>query len=195
MPNGNPIDLVPFVHRLISKALADEYYESVFDVETFLQTVNAYFDCTAGAVLEHGGEVLRFIGDAVLAVFPMTTNESPQAAARQALRASEQSRARLSALNQRRAERSQEQIAFGLGLHLGELLYGNIGVPSRIEFSVIGRAANEVSRLESLTKEVGEPVLVSRAFRDVLDVPWRDLGTYEVKGVAEEMEVYAPGAG
>ena len=98
-------------------------------VEDFLETVNAYFDCTAGAVLDHGGEVLRFIGDAVLAVFPMTANESPKASARQALRASEQAKTRLATLNQRRAERAQEQITFGLGLHRGELLLATSASP------------------------------------------------------------------
>jgi adenylate cyclase len=163
-------------------------------VETFLQAVNAYFGCTAGAILEHGGEVLRFIGDAVLAVFPIATNESPTRAAQQALAASREARQRLAALNERRAARSEEQLAFGLGLHVGELLYGNIGVPTRIEFSVIGPAANEVSRLESLTKEVGEPVLVSRAFKEAVNLPWRNLGVYRVKGVGDGMEVFAPPA-
>ncbi|MDA9981388.1 adenylate/guanylate cyclase domain-containing protein [Gammaproteobacteria bacterium] len=164
-------------------------------VETFLQAVNAYFDCTAGPVLEHGGEVLRFIGDAVLAVFPVATNESPARAANQALAASREARQRLAALNERRAAHSEEQLAFGLGLHVGDLLYGNIGVPTRIEFSVIGPAANEVSRLESLTKEVGEPVLVSRAFKEAVDLPWRNLGVRRVKGVGDGMELFAPPEG
>ncbi len=161
-------------------------------VEVFLQAVNAYFSCTAGAVLEHGGEVLRFIGDAVLAVFPVATNESPTRAAHQALAASREARQRLATLNEGRAAQSEEQLAFGLGLHVGELLYGNIGVPTRIEFSVIGPAANEVSRLESLTKEVGEPVLVSRAFKEAVDLPWRNKGIYRVKGVGDGMEIFAP---
>ena len=161
-------------------------------VEEFLETVNAYFDCTAGAVLEHEGEVLRFIGDAVLAVFPITGEKSAAQAAQHAMAAVADAQQRLSGLNKTRCEHSQQPIAFGLGLHVGELLYGNIGVPNRIEFSVIGRAANEVSRLESLTKEVGEAVLVSRAFKDVLDLEWRDLGAYAVKGVGEKMAICAP---
>lgn len=164
-------------------------------VETFLQAVNAYFGCTAGAVLDHGGEVLRFIGDAVLAVFPVATNESPSRAAHLALAASREARQRLAALNERRTAQSEEQLAFGLGLHVGDLLYGNIGVPTRIEFSVIGPAANEVSRLESLTKEVGEPVLVSRAFKEAVDLPWRNLGVRRVKGIGDGMNVFAPPEG
>ena len=161
-------------------------------VETFLRVVNAYFGCAAGAVLEHGGDVLRFIGDAVLAVFPVAKSESPERAAHQALAASRVARQRLAALNEHRAAQSQEQLAFGLGLHVGELLYGNIGVPTRIEFSVIGPAANEVARLENLTKETREPVLVSRAFKEAVDLPWRRLGVYQLKGVGDGMEVFAP---
>ena len=159
---------------------------------TFLQTVNDYFDCAATAVLEQGGEVLRFIGDAVLAVFPITQSNLPTDAAHQAMTASGEARQRMNALNSRRAENGREPLAFGLGLHVGELLYGNIGVPTRIEFSVVGRAANEVARLESLTKEVGEPVLVSRAFKDLLDLRWRALGAYEAKGVGDKLAIYAP---
>jgi adenylate cyclase len=160
--------------------------------ETFLEAVNAYFGCAAGAVLNHGGEVLRFIGDAVLAVFPVSTNESTESAAHKAIAASREARRRLKELNERRAEQSEEQLAFGLGLHVGELLYGNIGVPTRIEFSVIGPAANEVARLESLTKETREPVLVSRAFKEAVDLPWRRMGVFPLKGVSGGMEVFAP---
>ena len=170
-----------------STALAEQ-----LPVETFLQTINTYFECTAGAVLAHRGEVLRFIGDAVLAVFPITPAVSATKAAQRAISASHEAVQRMATLNHERAVDGHGPLAFGLGLHVGDLLYGNIGVPTRIEFSVIGRAANEVTRLESLSKEVGEPVLVSRSFKEVLDLPWRELGSYKVKGIAEAMLVYAP---
>lgn len=160
--------------------------------DEYLQSLNAYFECTAGAVLSNGGQVLSFIGDAVLAVFPVTANLSLTTAAEQALAASHESRQRMKELNQRRAKCSQGPMAFGLGLHVGDVHYGNIGVPSRIDFSVIGRVVNEVSRLESLTKEVGVPMLVSRAFKDIIDQPWRPLGTHRIKGVSEDLEVFAP---
>ncbi len=161
-------------------------------IEAFLQAVNAYFECTAGAILTHGGEVLRFIGDAVLAVFPIKNHVPPKRAAEQALASSREAELRLASLNQARVQKKLEVLRFGVGLHVGEVLYGNIGVPSRIEFSVIGSAANEVCRLESLTKEVGVPVLVSRAFKDALGVECHSLGTYRVKGVGESMQVFAP---
>lgn len=160
--------------------------------DAFQNALNSYFECTAGAVLDHGGQIVHFIGDAVLAVFPAGSDQTPSAAAQHALDAAAEARKRINALNKVRLEASDTALEFGIGLHFGSVLHGNIGVPTRIEFTVIGRTVNEVSRLESLTKEAGEPLLVSRAFRDLIDMKWRDLGTYSAKGVSEGMEVFAP---
>ena len=160
--------------------------------DEYLHSLNAYFDCTAGAVLNNGGQVLSFIGDAVLAVFPVTDTVSLSTAARLALAASRESRQRMSDLNRLRAESLQDPMAFGLALHAGDVHYGNIGVPNRIDFSVIGSAVNEVSRLESLTKKIGETLLVSRAFKDAIHLPCRSLGSHSVKGVTQDLEVFAP---
>jgi adenylate cyclase len=158
----------------------------------FQNALNSYFDCTAGAVLKHRGQIIHFIGDAVLAVFPIGSDLTPSAAALHALEAAAEARERLNALNKVRLKESDTALDFGIGLHFGSVLHGNIGVPTRIEFTVIGRIVNEVSRLESLTKDAGEPLLVSRAFRELIDMRWRDLGTYSAKGVSEGMEVFAP---
>lgn len=159
-------------------------------VDMFFDAVNAYFDCTAGAVLDHGGEVLRFIGDAVLAVFPIT--QGAAAAAHNAYAASQTARAKLAVVNDERRARKLETLAFGLALHIGEVLYGNIGVPSRLEFSVIGSAANTVCRIESLTKSLGEPLLVSREFCDALPMAYRDLADHALPGVGNPVKVFAP---
>lgn len=159
---------------------------------TFQNALNSYFDCTAGAVLKHGGQIIHFIGDAVLAVFPIGYDLAPSEAAQHALDAAAEASERVDALNVVRREGSDAALEFGIGLHFGSVLHGNIGVPTRIEFTVIGRTVNEVSRLESLTKEAGEPLLVSRTFRDLIDINWRNLGTYSAKGVSEGMEVFAP---
>ncbi|MFK8083828.1 MAG: adenylate/guanylate cyclase domain-containing protein [Granulosicoccus sp.] len=158
----------------------------------YLQTLNTYFSCTAGAVVEHDGQILHFLGDAVLAIFPVTENVTQAQAAEKALLASHDARTRLETLNQHRISMNQHTLNFGLALHVGDVLYGNIGIPDRIEFSVIGRAVNEVSRLESLTKEVGQQLLVSKAFKRLVDQPWRSLGTFAAKGVNDGLEVYAP---
>jgi len=158
--------------------------------DQFLELLNRYFECLAGAVLDNDGEVLRFIGDAVLAVFP--TADGKGAAAEKALAAARDAEARMDAVNADRAAAGEEALDYGLGLHIGEVLYGNIGVPQRVEFSVIGRAANEVARLDDLAKALQERVVVSERFAKALPIQWRPLGRHSLRGVEEEIAVFAP---
>ena len=173
-----------------STALADS-----LPGETFLRILNSYFQCTAGAVLDHGGEVLQFIGDAVLAIFHVDGIDGRTRAARAALAAAHDADRRLAEVNARRKEFGEQSLDFGLALHVGELMFGNIGVPERVDFSFIGPAANEVARLESLTKELGRRIVVSKAFADLLPRNWERLGSHQVQGVEKAMTVYAPLAG
>ena len=165
--------------------------------EEFLALVNSYFECTAGAVLANGGQVLRFIGDAVLAIFPVegcvspTPGEAPECVVCQStLSAARDAERRLEALNAERAQSGLESIDFGLGLHVGEVIYGNIGVPERLEFSVIGSAANEVARLETLTKLLERRVLASAAFAGFAPEQWEPLGAQPLRGVGAPIEVF-----
>lgn len=161
--------------------------------EVFLSAVNCYFECTAGAVLAHGGEVLRFIGDAVLAIFPIRDGgETAAGACGKALAAARDARERLVRVNETRTGDGLAALDFGLGLHVGNVLYGNIGVPERLEFSVIGTTANEVARIEDLTKPLGRPLLVSAEFAGHTEGPWNSLGKHELRGVADCLEVFAP---
>ena len=134
--------------------------------EGYLETVNQYFDCVAGAVIDHGGEVLKFIGDAVLAIFAIEDVETPhpEACAR-ALDAVQDAFERMDAVNRERHPKGEPLLAFGIGLHRGDLTYGNIGTERRLDFTVIGSAVNEASRIESLSKSLGTPVVVSSRFR------------------------------
>ena len=157
----------------------------------FLQALNQYFESTAGAVLANGGEVLRFIGDAVLAIFPIRGGDAG-VPCRQALAAAAAAEQNLATVNQHRLSRQEEPLSFGLGLHTGEVLFGNIGVPERVEFSVVGPAANEVARLESLTKTLETKVLVSESFADNLDVNWAPMGSHELSGVGRPISVFTP---
>ncbi len=168
-----------------------EYADSM-PPEDFLLLVNTYFECTAGAVMAHRGEVLRFIGDAVLAIFPIGRGKSAKAAARQAMRAARDAERHVDAINARRAAEGEVCIDFGLGLHVGEVMFGNIGVPERLEFSVIGPAANEVARLESLTKRLRRRVVVSGELARHLPLQWQSLGMHELRGVGQPVEVFAP---
>ncbi|MDP6572667.1 MAG: adenylate/guanylate cyclase domain-containing protein [Rhodospirillales bacterium] len=160
----------------------------------FLGVLNAYFECTAGAVLDHGGEVLRFIGDAVLAIFPIDGPGGGERAARMAIAAATDAEGRMARVNAERAEGGEHGLEFGLGLHVGELMFGNIGVPERVEFSVIGPAANEVARLEDLTKELDRRVVMSAAFARLLPRECESLGRHRLRGVSAEQEVFAPPA-
>jgi adenylate cyclase len=156
----------------------------------FLALLNEYFECVLGPVLERQGEVLRFIGDAALAIFPVDGrpgNGEAEACAK-ALAAAREALARMEKLNQNRAR----PLRFGIGLHLGELTYGNIGTPSRIEFTVIGAAANEAARIEALCKRLEVDLIVSEAVARALPGAWRSLGAHTLRGVGDKMELFTP---
>jgi adenylate cyclase len=158
--------------------------------QRFLELLNEYFVATAGAVLEHGGEVLRFIGDASLAVFP-TAGEPARAACERAVAAARAARHRAQAANAARSASGQPAFAWGVGLHLGRVHYGNIGTPERLEFSVIGAAANKAARIEALCKDTGQDVVLSSAVSAELGAPGASLGRFALRGVAGDEEVFA----
>ena len=163
--------------------------------DDYIQVLNNYFECTGGAVLAHGGDILNFIGDAVLAIFPIRKGQTTaKQACKHALAASRDAQRRLAATNANRERHGAKPLSFGLGLHVGEVLFGNIGVPERVSFSVIGPTVNEVARLEALTKKLDHPVLATESFaRNVAD-KWVRLGRYKLRGVGKPIEVFAPAA-
>lgn len=162
--------------------------------DAFFDLLNNYFECTAGAVLEAGGEVLLLIGDAVLAIFPIAEPGEEANSCAAALGAARDAEARLARINRESAglDLGRAPLAFGLALHIGDVIYGNIGVPERLQFTVIGPTVNEVARLESLTKDLRRPVLVSADFARCLPLAWDPLGTHSLKGVDGPREVFAP---
>jgi adenylate cyclase len=155
--------------------------------QDYLDALNAYFECTAGSVLQHGGEVLVMIGDAVMAIFP-TEPLGVAAACDAALGAAEDAERRLIEMNATRGE----PMDFGVGLHVGDLIFGNIGVPERLQFTVVGPAANEVARVQALTKTLGRRILASREFAGHVDAEWDSLGAHRLQGIADAREVFAP---
>ncbi|CCQ72915.1 adenylate/guanylate cyclase domain-containing protein [Magnetospira sp. QH-2] len=155
----------------------------------FLEILNHYFECTAGALRDHGGEILRFIGDAVMGVFPLS-GENDTVLAHKALDAACEAERRLDALNEARASEGLEPLGIGIGLHMGPVLFGNIGIPERLEFSVIGPAANEAARLESLTKTVGRRVVVSDRLAKMVPDRLVSLGHYRLRGVTRDVEAF-----
>jgi adenylate cyclase len=155
--------------------------------DAFLRLLNEFFECVLGPVLERNGEVLRFIGDAALAIFPV--GAEPAEACRRALEAAQEAAARMQTLNQGRAA---APLRFGIGLHLGEVLYGNVGTPSRIEFTVIGAAANEAARIEALCKSLGVSLILSERVVRHLRGDFRSLGRHRLRGVGEPIELFSP---
>ncbi|MEC9344031.1 MAG: adenylate/guanylate cyclase domain-containing protein, partial [Pseudomonadota bacterium] len=154
--------------------------------QALLDRLNAYFEVVTGAIGEQGGETLKFIGDAVLAIFP--TGRDPAAAARRAEAAADMAIARQSAADW------PQGLEFGVALHVGEVFYGNVGGTERLDFTVIGPAVNLVSRIEGLCGQLGAPLLVSAEFAALSTHAYARAGRFALKGVAGETEVFRPGA-
>lgn len=153
--------------------------------------LNDAFDAWAGAVHGYGGEVLKLMGDGMLAVFPIAPGDEA-ATCRRALAAAHDAEARIDAVSRVREAADEPPVRFGLGLHLGTVTYGNIGAPDRLDFTVIGPAVNRASRIEGLTKVLGRRVLVSGAVAEHVPELVVALGPHALKGVAEPVPVYAP---
>jgi adenylate cyclase len=160
-------------------------------VDAFFALLNRYFECSAGAVLAEGGRVVQFIGDAVLGIFPVGHDAARHAACAAAIAAVRRARHELERFNAERADAGLDLLTLGIGLHAGDVKYGNIGVPERLQFDVIGPAVNEVVRLEGLAKTLGRQVLASGAFARCLPLGWESLGRYELRGLGEPREVFA----
>ena len=139
-------------------------------------------------ITQHGGEILKFIGDGLLAIFPLT---EPQACAN-LLYAVTGARKAMAELNARNGEAGRAPLNYGIGVHVGDVMYGNIGSRSRLDFTVIGPAVNMASRLEALTKQVGRPVLLSRAFAEYLEGEFalERVGEYQVRGFNDPIELF-----
>jgi class 3 adenylate cyclase len=155
-----------------------------------IAALDAWFDRIAGAVHAFGGEVLKFIGDGVLAIFPVVDG-APHLACDAALRAASAARAGMAHLNEERRSQGLPSLSFGAALHLGEMLWGNIGAANRLDFTAIGPAVNLVSRLEGLCRPLGKTVLVSGALAAETDTPLAALGTHPLRGIAAPCEVFA----
>jgi adenylate cyclase len=158
--------------------------------DDFLGLLNRYLECMALAVLDQGGEVLRFIGDAALGIFPIDPDHSTKDACRRALTAALDSIARMDAINAERSAANQAPVEFGVGLHLGDVLYGNIGAQYRLEFTVIGHAANQAARIEGQCKNLGERLLFSAEVAHQLGERAVSLGAHALKGVGSPQELF-----
>ncbi len=153
--------------------------------EVVVATLDRYFETVCGPIAQGGGEVLKFVGDAVLAIFPADGDDA--AACRRALAAAKGALDGLRQWNETR----DEPVRVGVGLHLGEVMYGNIGAQRRLDFTVIGAAVNEVSRVEPLCKELGRSLLVTDVFAANVACPdLVSLGPHKLRGVAEPRDIF-----
>jgi len=154
-----------------------------------IELLNGYFDAVAEPIEKYGGEILKFMGDGLLAAFPLSDSR----ACSNLLRAICEARSAIGRLNDSVRSSGLEPLEYGMGVHVGDVMYGNIGSRSRLDFTVIGAVVNVASRLEGLTKTVQRPVLFSEAFvklagcQDVLE----NMGEHHLRGLGDPIGVFA----
>ena len=159
--------------------------------DDLIQLLNAHFERLAAPIRAFGGEVLKFIGDGLLAVFPLDDFGAARACLK-ALDAVRAARAAMAVLNMERQRAGRPPLEFGIALHLGDVMYGNIGAPDRLDFTVIGPAVNVASRIEAECKRLGRSVLISAEFASACPVPLVRVDTVALRGVEQPTDLFAP---
>ena len=156
--------------------------------------MNDYFEAMIGPIHAHGGEVLKMMGDGILACFPIDPEEEMASICERALHTAELAMANMALLNRRRRREDKPSLQCGIGLHVGDAMYGNVGAPDRLDFTVIGPAVNLCARLETLAGELGEPILCSAEFAEKSGLPMQSVGRHELKNVNGSVEAFVPAA-
>jgi len=154
--------------------------------------LNALFDAQATAIASHGGEILKFIGDGLLAIFPIEDAGKAATAARCALDAAMQAVEAARGLMHDPPLVDEPPLEIVVALHVGTAIYGNIGAADRLDFTVIGPAVNLVSRIEAVAKALDQPIVVSDDFARAYDGPLQPLGRHELRGLATPRDLFAP---
>jgi adenylate cyclase len=158
--------------------------------ETVVEVLNRYFDCQVGPILRQGGEVLKFMGDGLLAVFPIADGGDTAQVCGRVLDAARESRANVEALRHSDRDHAIESFRFGLALHVGRVLYGNIGGGDRLDFTCIGPAVNLAARLEKVAARLNRTIVASSGFAQAFADGWIDLGEFPIAGFSKEERVY-----
>ncbi|MEM6464191.1 MAG: adenylate/guanylate cyclase domain-containing protein [Pseudomonadota bacterium] len=189
--DGVPINAVIWVSDL--RGFTD--LSNRLDDALLTKLLNAYFERLVSAVTDHGGEVLKFIGDGLLAVFAYDRFDDQKSAAAASVKAAEQALAELDDLNQNAPSELEDSTLWkplktGIGLHEGEIFFGNIGGAARLDFTVIGNAVNAASRIEAMTKSLGRPLLLSQNVAQLLDRPLQSFGSQQLRGLAHPVVLY-----
>ena len=157
--------------------------------EQVIPMLDDYFDAIVGAIQDRGGDVLKLIGDGVLAIF---TAEDRSVACKTALAAAKLAQQRVAVTNERRFAEGVPTTDAYLGLHVGDVFYGNVGSKSRLDFTVIGPAVNEVSRIAAMCRSAEQPLLLSSSFVEALKDKKRfvSVGRYALRGVGRPQELF-----
>jgi adenylate cyclase len=159
-------------------------------LEELIALLNDYFERMVGAIHAHGGEVLKFIGDGLLAIFPLGDAAFQDYVARTALNAAAAAERAIDTFNEERTAAGKPPIRYGIALHIGDVMFGNIGAPDRLDFTVVGPAVNLTARMEALTVLLGRRLLVSAEFARIAGRPLVSLGRFEMRGFDEPHEVF-----
>lgn len=155
-----------------------------------LELLNGYFEHCAAAAAARGGEILQFIGDAILIVFEIRRPEDEPRVCEAALDAAIDAFSAIAVVNHRRQRARLPEIEFGLGLHMGTVTRANVGAPDRLAFNVVGPAVNRTACIQSLCKETGTPLLLSAEFAAQIPRPMRALGEFDMRGVAGKQVIF-----
>jgi adenylate cyclase len=158
--------------------------------DVLIDLLNCYFGPMCDAVAAHGGETLKFIGDAMLAIFPVAPDAAVTCGA--ALAAAERAQTSLADENARRDDLGLPRIDYGLALHVGDVMYGNIGSDTRLDFTVIGPAVNLTARIESMCRQLNRQLLLSSDFVHAGRMAADSLGRFSLKGIGRDEEIFAP---
>ena len=159
--------------------------------ETVVDILNQYFDCQVPVIREHGGEILKFMGDGLLAVFPIAKDGGNLSeVCGRALAASRKARANVDAMHYPSGNAVVERFRFGVALHIGGILFGNIGGMSRLDFTCIGPAVNLAARLEKIASRTHRTIVASAAFAGACANDWTDLGEFPIAGFSKAQRVF-----
>jgi adenylate cyclase len=156
--------------------------------QELVDLLNQYFDCQVPPILGHGGEVLKFMGDGLLAIFPIASEDGAGEVCQRTLSCAREFRTRIAELP--RTDENEVAIRFGLALHVGEVMYGNIGGGNRLDFTCIGPAVNLAARLEKVAAKLGEAIVASAAFAGHFPAEFKRLGEHAVAGFAAPQTVF-----
>lgn len=157
-----------------------------------IRTLNDLFECQVPAIAKRGGEVLKFIGDGMLAIFPVPEGGDGAALVDAAIDAAREAFLSLATLNTTRAARGGAPVHFGVALHIGDVAYGNIGGGGRLDFTCIGPAVNLAARLEGLAAKLGLEIVISEDAARLSSRALRDVGAHELKGIAGPQRAFTP---